>query len=48
MLGMIFKNAQWAMAADVAVIWILCMCLLIDFGKELFQKEKEKEGRCQD
>lgn len=48
LLGMIFKNAQWAMATDVAVIWILCMWLLVDYGKELFQNNKEKEEGCQD
>lgn len=48
MLGMIFNGASLAMAADVIVIWILCMWLLVDYGKELFQNPKGKEGRCQD
>lgn len=48
MLGLITNGASWAMAADVAVIWILCMWLLVDYGKELFQNNKEKEEGCQD
>lgn len=39
MLGAITKGANWALAADVVVVWILCGALLYDYWKEWKEAE---------